>query len=254
VDFSRADPHLLDWERMRKSIRDGRPGTAMLAYRDRLNDRQIEAIVSFIRTGIMTGKAEKMRYHSAANGWLDHDRYRDAFPFATGKLALDTPWERLTASQRKGKTLYMQACISCHDRAYVSEMGKPWQAQAVSYPRPIQLNTDPSRVDAISSATPYAKHEKPKPALLEPLSSLQETGRQLFLANCAFCHAADGSGKNWIGSFIEPRPKDLRLLKNAPRLRSMIANGVPGTAMPAWKTVLDDRQMQALLSYIRNKL
>ena len=70
----------------------------------------------------------------------------------------------------------------------------------MSYPR-AGFVYDPEaatpRVDAVSSATPYAMHDVPPK--LAGLTAKQRKGERVYRTNCAFCHGADGSGMNWIG-------------------------------------------------------
>jgi len=117
VDFTSTSPDTLGKERMLRSIRSGRSGTAMMGFSSVLNPREIEAVADFIIKEFMIGKRENTRYHTEANGWFNHQRYAAAFPFATGKIPLDTPWEQLTPQQAEGKRLFMSSCVSCHDRA-----------------------------------------------------------------------------------------------------------------------------------------
>jgi cytochrome c oxidase cbb3-type subunit 3 len=87
---------------------------------------------------------------------------RVAFPFARGEIALDTPVEQLTPAQQRegGACSWAAACPATTARASNDE-GPAWSARPVSYPRmgfvPGQPNTPP--VDAVSSASVYAKHE-----------------------------------------------------------------------------------------------
>jgi mono/diheme cytochrome c family protein len=46
-------------------------------------------------------------------------------------------------------------------------------------------------------------------AALDGLGAARARGEKLFQANCAFCHGGDGTGKNWIGQFMEPKARDL---------------------------------------------
>jgi len=70
------------------------------------------------------------------------------------------------------------------------------------------------------------------------------------------CHAADGSGANWIGRFLEPQPPDMadpdtRLrLVGAARLRRVIRDGLTGTSMPAFGSALSDDEIDAVAAYI----
>lgn len=238
-------------QRMLASVTKGRPGTAMKGFKDILTADEIEAVVDYIRQAYMSGTAAQTRYHTAGNGWPNHERYAAAFPFATGEIALDTPPETLTAEQRHGREMFMGSCITCHDRARVEDEGLVWDARPTSFPRGAYSHRQP---DAVSGATPYRQHDA-APKILD-LTSQQKQGEILFQANCAFCHAADGTGKNWIGSFLEPHARDLTdsqamAGKDAARLKQVIREGIPGTTMSAWRHVLKEQEIDAIVSYVQ---
>lgn len=252
-DFTRTTPRELPRARIVQVLRDGRPGTAMVSFARLLDAAQREAVADYIRARFQRAAARSERYHVAANGWPRHERYAAAFPFATGALALDANWESLTDEQRAGKRMFLSACVSCHDRARTDNPGPVWEARAVSYPRAGTAFTPVVTVDGVSGATPFHRHDvAPADGALAPAET---RGRELFLQNCAFCHGADGSGRNWIGSFLEPRPRDvnataIRTLPAA-ELRRRIEHGIAGTSMPAWRHVLDSGQIGDLVAYLR---
>lgn len=274
VDFTSISPNFLSRERMLQSIQSGRAGTAMMSFSSVLQPNEIAAVTDFVRHEFMVAKAENTRYHTEANGWFNHERYAAAFPFATGMLALDTPWEQLTPQQADGKRLFMTSCVSCHDRAKENNEDIHWESRPVSYPRnqfspgghldeknsqlPDAKNNSSevvssSSVDAMASASPYLLHDRvPK---LSGLTATEQRGETLYQKNCAFCHAADGTARNWIGSFMEPHPRDLT--KSAAmssmtrtRLRTVIREGLPGTSMPAWKSVLSEQEVEDVIAYV----
>ncbi len=249
-DFTTTLPESLSRDRMRRAVTEGVAGTGMVSFTRYLNTDEIEIVVDFIRQEFMTDQRENTRYHTVENGWPNHERYRVAFPFATGELALDTAQEALDADQRQGLALFLTSCISCHDRARVEDEGAIWGLRAISYPR---NNFSYSEIDAVTSASVYAKHDTPQ--ALDGLTPQEQQGADLFQANCAFCHAADGTGKNWIGSFLDRHPRDLTdstfmTAMDRQGLRAVIRDGIVGSSMPAWKSVLDEAQIQALISYI----
>ena len=84
------------------------------------------------------------------------------------------------------------------------------------------------------------------------LSEQEQQGKGLYQDNCAFCHAADGTGQNWIGSFLQPHPRDLTEVQGMTkeRLRAVILDGLADTTMPAWRHVLDDEQVDAVVAYV----
>ncbi len=234
------------------TVANGKEGTAMAAFKNRLNPKEIELVVDFIRKEFMQDKAVNTRYHTRENGWPNHERYRHAFPFATGEIALDAPMESLTPEQRRGKQLFLATCVSCHDRSHVNDEGVIWEARPVSIPRIGYSHANPPQVDAMASATPYSRHDIP--LKIAGLTKQQAKGAELFLRDCAFCHAADGTGRNWIGAFMEPHARDLtgeamtRMTRS--RLKHVIEEGLPETSMPAWKSVLTEEEIEAVIAYI----
>lgn len=267
VDFTRADPSRMTAEHIVSVLRNGKPGTAMQSFRSVLNDAEMEQLAAFVTDEFVRRKAPNTRYHTPENGWPDHQRYRAAFPFATGEIPVSRAWEKLSQEQARGKRLFLSSCVICHDRGgaqaaserhggagSAGTAGTVWETHPLSYPRNNYSNKTPAPpVDATTSASPYLLHEiKPQ---LANMTALERQGEKLFQGNCAFCHAADGTGKNWIGSFLEPHPRNLRdpdFMKNMTRTRlaATIRTGLPGTSMPAWKSVLSEREITAIVAYV----
>jgi cytochrome c oxidase cbb3-type subunit 3 len=236
------------------AVRDGRDGTAMRPFRGILSDDEIAAVVDYVRDAFMVRGDPNTRYHTVENGWPDHERHRDAFPFATGELAVDAADGSLTPAQRRGKALFLATCVSCHDRGRVNEEGPVWQPGAVSYPRAGFGPGDylePS--DALTGATVFDRHDR-APELANPTPA-ERRGERLFQDNCAFCHAPDGTGRNWIGTFLEPNPRDLTdptgmASMTWERFTAVVAAGVAGTSMPAWRGVLAPDEIEAIAAYV----
>jgi cytochrome c oxidase cbb3-type subunit 3 len=244
----------LSAQQVAQALRQGRAGTAMKSFAGVISEAEIQAVAAFVAREFVQDKAPNTTYHTVANGWPQHERFAAAYPFARGQVALDTPLRDLNDAQRAGRQLFVTTCISCHDRARVADEGPVWSARPVSYPRmgfvPGQPNTAP--VDAVSSASVYAKHEVvPR---LTGLSAVQRRGEALFQANCSFCHGGDGTGKNWIGQFMEPKARDLTqyTAQSMPVavLKARIRDGLPDTSMPAWRDVLSPAQTHAVAAYV----
>jgi cytochrome c oxidase cbb3-type subunit III len=286
-DFSATALDALPREAMLAAVRDGRSGTAMKGFTGILSAREMNAVTDFVRHEFMDKRAENTRYHTAENGWPDHERNRVAFPFARGELAIDTPWESLDAQQQEGKRLFLNTCITCHDHGRVKDPGAVWESRPVTFPRDAYCTSchqDTPRSAPLGAAHPqrpathtfsepdgsiplrrpqqtandrigaaYLVHDRPP--VLRNASALELQGEKLFQKNCAFCHAADGTSKGWIGSFLEPHPRDLtsdEAMKGMTRERMArsIAEGLPGTSMPAWQHVLGNGEIDALIAYI----
>jgi cytochrome c oxidase cbb3-type subunit 3 len=258
LDFTRADPAIITAERIVAVLKNGKPGTAMQSFRNVLTDTEMAQLAAFVEDEFIHRKAPNTHYHTPENGWENHQRYQSAFPFATGEIPLDRAWDTLTEEQARGKRLFLASCVICHDRGQAASGGITWDATPLSYPRNDYSNVSPApkpsgELDAMASASPYLLHEiAPK----VPSMTLQERkGEKLFQGNCAFCHAADGTGKNWIGSFLQPHPRNLRdpaFMSNMTRTRlaATIREGLPGTSMPAWKSVLNKAEIAAIVVYV----
>lgn len=235
---------------LNETITQGRAGTAMKGFRDILPTQDIQAVADFVRNEFITAKAPNTHYHSAQNGWLNHERYRDAFAFATGAIALDRPTDELSAHEQRGRALFMRACISCHDRGRVTTQGDTWLAveHAGAHDEAEEYRPLPSA--GVNPATPHDR-----PPHLAGLSATERHGERIYQANCALCHAADGTGKNWMGKFLEPHPPDLTsgaVMKDMTRTRlvNAIRDGIRDTSMPAWRSVLTARDIDAVAAYI----
>jgi len=102
--------------------------------------------------------------------------------------------------------------------------------------------------------------------LLATVVMMQDTaaGKTVYTKWCAGCHGDDGKGDGEGARHMIPPPRDFTgnalyqirstasgdLPTDADLLRS-IDEGLPGTAMPAWKTRLSDRQRRDVLVYIK---
>lgn len=81
-----------------------------------------------------------------------------------------------------------------------------------------------------------------------------ERGRELYQANCTQCHGETARGDGPLAPALNPRPVDLTVhvpLHSDQELRDWIANGIPRTAMPAWKDQFSEEEIQAIINYLR---
>ena len=85
------------------------------------------------------------------------------------------------------------------------------------------------------------------PAKVWTMDELMARGQKLFDANCAVCHKADGKG---AGQF--PALDGSAIVKNEDHAQQLhlVLNGKG--QMPAWKTVLKDSELAAVVTYTKN--
>ncbi len=263
-NFASTSRSALSRESMIRTVRDGKPGTPMKSFGRVLAQEEIAAVVDYIRGTLMGRSSRRARYHTRENGWIGHERYADAFPFATGAVALDTEWQALTPRQQEGKRLFLSSCVTCHEGARKQRDEPVWESRAVSFPRSPEtcdgchessrhLHGQSQPPDDLGKAPNFSVHSRAPQVALSPEA---RNGRTLYLRNCAFCHAADGSGRNWIGTFLEPHPRNLvqpQFLQGRTDddLAARIRDGLPGASMPAWKGLLAEAEIRSIIRYLR---
>lgn len=86
--------------------------------------------------------------------------------------------------------------------------------------------------------------------------------RGLYREHCAHCHGVTGDGAGPTAAMLNPYPRDFRLgkfkfkstpLRKAPTdhdLETILRNGIPGTAMPSFRS-LPEPELEALVDYVK---
>ena len=101
----------------------------------------------------------------------------------------------------------------------------------------------------------------------QPTEADLEAGEQIYLQRCAHCHGVDGDGVGASTDVVYPKPRDFTsgvykfrthhetedgnwLASDADIARS-IREGLHGSSMPGWETVLTGQQIDQLVHYIK---
>ena len=129
ADFTRADSALLTVSAVAAVLEHGRPATAMKSFSGILSKEEIRQVAEFVVLEFVHAKAVNTLYHTLENGWPAHDRYKSAFPFARGDIALTQALDTLTAEQVRGRHLYFSSCVTCHDRGAPVDDPVVWEAR-----------------------------------------------------------------------------------------------------------------------------
>ena len=90
-----------------------------------------------------------------------------------------------------------------------------------------------------------------------------ERGRQIYSRACAACHGMRGDGNGPAAKGFDPAPRNFRrgvykfrttvsgALPLDEDLERTVREGVPGTEMPRWKTVLSEGDIKAVVQYVK---
>ncbi|MCX6024606.1 MAG: copper resistance protein CopC [Chloroflexi bacterium] len=109
----------------------------------------------------------------------------------------------------------------------------------------LQLAAPPGAVaDTTSVRNPFAGSE-----------ASAALGAPLYQQNCQMCHGPRGRGDGPVAASLNPRPADLALhvaLHPEGVLYGWITEGVPGTAMPAFRSRLTDDERWHILNYVKS--
>jgi len=110
-------------ERMIHSVSNGRPGTAMTAFKTQLGQDEIESLVDYIRSSFMIddSSANSDAIHPPAASTVGmavlHGRMKesDTLQKKTDTALFDQPIStRLSGNAASGEIFYVQNCIACH--------------------------------------------------------------------------------------------------------------------------------------------
>lgn len=90
-----------------------------------------------------------------------------------------------------------------------------------------------------------------------------ELGKEVYIKRCLGCHGAEGAGDGPAALRFKPVPRDftkgLFKYKTTPHgsvptdedLIKVVTNGLPGTGMPAWKSIMKENQIRSVVQYIK---
>jgi len=97
---------------------------------------------------------------------------------------------------------------------------------------------------------------------VDPPGASAAEGRALFHAMCSGCHGPDAKGNTRAKHTIFPAPRDLTraeyrfrstvtgALPTRADMKRTLAEGLPGTSMPAWGETFNDAELHSLILYL----
>ncbi len=237
-------------DRIYRSITQGRPGTAMAAWKEILTEAEIGDVIEYIQ-GLSTTRTTTTR--------------------SARQLSLDV-----------GRRIYGRECAYCH-----GPEGRADTAAARILDPPPRNFADPVAMARVDDGRMYLSIFRGRPGtamggrgeLLAPTEIIDvmryirtlvrplpagmtfaqldiQVGNQVYGQYCAPCHGAKGDARTAIAAHLVPPPRDFTdaggmASINDDRLAHSILRGVPGTAMAPWEGVLNKEDVRRLIVYIR---
>ena len=96
---------------------------------------------------------------------------------------------------------------------------------------------------SISASAAVQVAQADDPALF---AALMDEGEKLYVDNCAQCHGTAGEGP------VAPPLDGAAILSSRSGTIGIIISGFEDHGMPAWGPVMDDRELAAVSTYVRN--
>jgi len=237
-------------DRIYRSIKEGRPGTAMAAWKQVLTETEIGDLIDYIHSLSAAGRA---------------------VPMSAERLSLEV-----------GRRIYERECAYCHglDGRADTKVAKVLNPPPRDFADPIAMaRLDDGRVYmAIYRGRPgtamggrgelltpaeiidvmrYIRTlVHPLPAGMTPAQLDARVGEQIYHEYCVACHGAQGDGRTSVGRHLKPPPRDFTRTQEMASisdgdLTQSIMHGVPGTAMASWEGVLNKEDIRRVLLFIR---
>ena len=100
----------------------------------------------------------------------------------------------------------------------------------------------------------------------EPTPKQLGNGKKVYFSKCVWCHGVEGAGDGPGADRLWPRPRDFRqgtfkvrhtFSGELPLLEDLfqtVTHGLPGSAMPPWDGILDERQRRDVVAFVAFEL
>ena len=234
-DFTSEEAkRILTYDRMINSVTNGRPGTGMMSFTKKLNEEDIQAVVTYIREEFMHVDKENKPLPSV---------HADMAGLPTGPYQSQTLLPRDSAHAGITPERALQRAQQRDPHANLAQRTNPHAGPHEG--RMPAIAPQPMAVIDADMSLPFPNGLKGDPV----------KGREFFMSNCFTCHGVTGQGDGPRAYFNTPRPRNFtsetsRRILNRVRLFTGISNGKVGTVMPAWSKVLTDQQIANIAEFV----
>ncbi|HJV81291.1 c-type cytochrome [Noviherbaspirillum sp.] len=272
---------LLTRARMIESVTNGRSGTAMTGWKTQLSQKEIEAVVDYVRNTFMpanaTADSNRGRIVYSRNCAVCHGDRGDGRSRAQGSL--NPPPRDFTAPAARAELtperMIMSITYGRPETAmagFKTQLSKEDINAVVSYIRTGFMGTNDTA--GISGTSSGARHGRPQGMPGTGMPSSTKTlvadmsvpmpnglkgdavkGAAFYMSNCATCHGTTGDGRGPRAYFINPKPRNFlhpasQAELNRTALFKATTEGKLGTEMPAWGKVLSPQEVADVSEFV----
>ncbi|TFG41538.1 MAG: c-type cytochrome [Chromatiales bacterium] len=247
-------------------IRNGKPGTAMIAWQTVLSPQDIDELADYIVTKFVAPAQPKK---------TDLDKafvlYQENCSVCHGDDGMGAVWgqESLASAPRNFRSEASRRELNRERMIAAVSFGRPGTPMpgfgtqleptqigaVVDYVRKTFMADESTQAGEFAREDHFASGEYQSLPIPGELVGNPARGNAFYVANCVTCHGIEGDGDGPRAYFIFPRPRNFldpatREILNRPRLFAGIKQGVIGKEMPAWGKVLNDQDIADITEYV----
>lgn len=262
-DFTKASE--LTRDTMLTIVTHGKPGTAMTAWKTQLDEKEIVAVVDYIRATFMqislNPKLQRGKTVYAQNCMVCHGDRGQGAPSSVGLIPprdFSTPQARSELTRDRMINSVTNGRPNTAMAAFSGRLPQNDIEAAVDYIRAALMlpsTTGISGTNAHAGRGTANAGDGMSAAFSNGLTGDATKGEKMYMANCATCHGSKGDGKGPRAYFINPKPrnfidKNFRFAFNRPAIYTAVHDGRLGAEMPAWSKVLSDQEIADVSEFV----
>lgn len=104
----------------------------------------------------------------------------------------------------------------------------------------------------LADVASYIQSLQKRPLVVSMSANESTEAKQIYDAHCVSCHGETGRGDGPAAGALKPTPVNFHVRQpSTERAWTVLSDGIPGSAMPSWKTALTDKQRRLLIPYIQ---
>jgi cytochrome c oxidase cbb3-type subunit III len=285
-DFTTPDSAAqLTRARVIDAIQNGRTGTAMVAWKSQLSQKEIESLADYVRNTFLPastgpdgnrGRMVYMKNCAVCHGDKGDGRSRAQASLMPPPRDFTSPVAKTELTPQRMITSVTYGRPDTAMAGFKTQLSASDISAVVEYIRAgFMASADTEGISgikngrtAITPDTIKAQQNAPVPTASSKLALVNMSlpmpdslkgnavkGSAFYMNNCATCHGTTGDGRGPRAYFINPKPRNFlhpasRQEFNRVAIFNAVSAGKQGTEMPAWRQVLSQQEMADVSEFV----